>query len=124
MMVGGFQVRAHPARSPEVRMGQVGSWERRLVDSLCQSKVAGLTFKGAWALALQDCPPRGRDEVSGNTLFDVTTGVQEVPLVDAMRGYCEDAWFGRKPGLRKFSLGLLVQDDWAQSAQRRRRTAA
>jgi hypothetical protein len=39
-------------------------------------------------------------------LFD-EQGVREESVADAMKRFCEDAWFGDRPGLASFSLDLF-----------------
>lgn len=57
-------------------------------------------FEDAWRLALIACPPRGRDLIAGEK--------GEVSLVDAMHGYCRDAWCGFRPLLARFNGDLLA----------------
>jgi hypothetical protein len=100
----------------------LGSWEQRVIASMCQSKVAGLTFNAAWRRATLDVPiPRTCHASTPAQLFLVAgDDPEEIGVVDAMRGYAEDAWFGRKPGLRHFSLDILRDSDHSSAAHRAR----
>lgn len=93
-------------------------WEARLVAHLCESKRQGAPFEAAWREAMRAHPPRGRDlgEYAA-TLFD-ERGRREVCVADAMRGYCQDAWDGRRPALARFGLEMLREGDLSSSAQR------
>ncbi len=67
-----------------------------MVASLIQSKRAGYSFEAGWKIARQENPPRSRVERE---------------IEQAVRGYMEDAWYGRKPRLRHFSLEMLRESD-------------
>lgn len=93
------------------------SWEARMVDSLVALKRSGCRdFDYAWAQAVKANPPRGRD-AAVTALFD-EDGLPQVSLADAFCNYAEDAWHGRKPGLRAFSMDLVRELDHTTAAQR------
>jgi hypothetical protein len=96
-------------------------WQARLVASLCHSKQDGRTFDAAWAVAVRRHPPSMSDDVvPARALFDVTTGERELSIVESMRVFCEDAWFGRRPALEQFTMSLLQGEDETRSARRGR----
>lgn len=45
--------------------------------------------------------------MASNRLFD-EDGKRSTGLVEAMHGYCEDAWHGERPALARFNADLLV----------------
>jgi hypothetical protein len=104
----------------EVHMATRGEWNvGRVVASLRQSKDAGYPFDAAWGIALQANPPRASDVASSDgRLFDVTTGETEQTLVDAVYGYCHDAWHNKKPGLGAFGEESGELRDSTQPARR------
>lgn len=82
-------------------MGRV-AWERAIVASLMVSKRSGrYSFATSWQIAVRENPPRSQ---------------LERDIMPAVRGFCEDAWLGRRPALRHFSLDMLRDDDGARAA--------
>lgn len=94
------------------------TWDAKVTAFLCSRKQAGYTdHELAWLEAMAKYPPRPSDMAASNgTLFDVATGEVEVSLVDAMHDFTADAWYGRKPGLRSFTMDLLAPPDETRSA--------
>lgn len=96
-------------------MGHIGSWEQRVVASLCASKRAGHTFDRAWGEAIKTHPPRpsALEGPTGGRLFEVVDGKAGPPedcLADALCRFAWDAWHGRQPGLRQFTLDMFRSD--------------
>jgi hypothetical protein len=77
-------------------------WAERVVARLCELRRDGwdpADYDGAWAVALAENPPRGRDVGEERpSLFDPPTE----SVVEFTRRCCADAWMGRSPGLRYF----------------------
>lgn len=53
-------------------------------------------------MALRENPPRS---------------AVEREIVASVRGFCEDAWLGRRPALRSFSLQMLRESDRTSEAR-------
>lgn len=97
------------------------SWVQQVVASLRHSKEADYTFNGAWRHALQENPaPRvGNNRDVPAALFVVDgQDHEETPLAEWYEGVCEDAWYGRRPALRAFSLDMLRLPDGSREARR------
>jgi len=90
-------------------MGQVGSWDALVVASLIRSKRAGVPFDSAWAIATREHRPRARDVFTpeGGRLFSDDVDEQDESVADALYRFAADAWHGRNPRLRHFSLEML-----------------
>lgn len=96
------------------------SWPAQVVDRLSRL-LAGhprseFYFNAAWAKALKDCPPRGRDLLTPEQMDGQLFGTsgrkeQDETLVEAMKRFCLAAWLGEQPGLAKFSPELLADLD-------------
>lgn len=78
------------------------SWDSALIADCCKHKAEGRSFEVGFALALRANPPRSR--VDRDIVADV-------------RGFCDDAWHGRRPALRGFSLEMLLASDRATEAR-------
>ena len=77
-------------------MGRAIPWEQALIASCCIHKQDGRSFEAGFALALRANPPRSNIEKE---------------IVGSVKQYCDDAWHGRKPALRSFSLEMLREGD-------------
>jgi hypothetical protein len=92
-----------------------GPWASRVIDELCDLKAAGLDFETAWAYALSQHPPRGRDvgEQRPELFADGAEG--ELSPVEFLKVSASDAWHGRRPVLKQ----LVVQEhDRGETVQR------
>lgn len=111
-------------------------WEVAIVATLRRHLVQGCSFENAWRLALKECRPSQRDRlrvaqdvqaVMPDLFHQDQVAELEPSVVECMRSYCEDAYFGRKPELSGFSLdslretidersGLAVMSDYRTAA--------
>lgn len=79
-------------------------WTELVVRRLAECKRAGVPFERAWRDALEEHPPRGRDQGPQRpSLLD-----SEPSVVEFFRAACSDAWHGRRPALAH--LGTVVLD--------------
>ena len=112
------------------------SWESQVVASLSQHLRGGYTYAQAWRLALLDHPAPSSytghpvacsnvecmAEQDGAAMLCGACGsplVAEQSRAEQFRGFCEDAWAGRRPALARLSVGLL-DDDGSSGAARAR----
>jgi hypothetical protein len=97
------------------------SWEQKMVGHLRRSKAEGITFDVAWGRALRMHPPRGRYtgpvEPEQQALF--SDGKEDGPLETQeqfLRRVASDAWHGRRPKLKNFTLDILREGEGGSSA--------
>lgn len=83
--------------------GDVLMWSEEMVDRLCALKLTGMAFEAAWAVALSEIPPAGREFRGELTLL---VDPREMDPVEFLRRACSDAWAGRKPHLAALQKGL------------------
>jgi hypothetical protein len=100
------------------------TWEQRIVAHLRRSKAEGITFDVAWDRATRLHPPRGRycgpiEQAEQQTLFPDGKQEQDGPLEtheQFLRRVSSDAWHGRRPKLKNFTLDILREGEGGSSA--------
>lgn len=103
-------------------------WEHgEVVARLTKYLQQGCSFEFAWNAMMREVrapqPLRRagqrKDENGAQLVLVGDDGdPDELGIVDAMRGYCEDAYFGRKPRLAGFNLRMLYGSDQSGPAHR------
>lgn len=81
-------------------------WTVQVVGYLCELKTAGHDFDAAWELATLRFPARGRDMGEYQATLIPRKGDAE-SVVEFFQRVCEDAWHGRRPALRHFSVSAM-----------------
>jgi hypothetical protein len=86
-------------------------WTSRVIEELCRSKAAGVSFEEAWTAAMLRHKPglREQDAVAEDLFDDARASRDGEPFSVFLRRVCADAWHGWRPELR--GLAVLMDAD-------------